>query len=316
MPGITRISMLVVLMCLMWSFSATAFADEGSTAEVVQLVRAGNDAFDAEDYEEAYRLYSAALELLPEEAIRYRLGQSAMYLGWTRQAVMHFEVFLQEGDEDEERLARVEGWLPDLRANLPAILAVQVAPEGASVYLLHEDGERLLGTSPGEFEVGPGAVRLQARAAGYEAQEWESEVEADDRIEWQPTLVAKPSSVELDEEPLSVLPIAGWASAGVGVALLVTGGAFSFLQSQATEQVNSYDKRAEGATAEELEALRSNALSYNRAARVTYIAGAVLTAAGIGVLVYDGMQGDSNSTVSLRIDLGSQGAFLSMGRRF
>ena len=314
MPSFARPVALVFALMMTFVFASSAVADQPSTAEALQYIRAGNDAFDAGEYEEAYENYMAAHDILPEQAIRYRLGQSAMNLGWARLAVYHFERFLEES-EDAERLARVEEWLPELRENMPGILTVTAEPEGALVVLVTEEGETNLGRAPGEFEVGPGTVRLRARMPGFEAAGWERDVTPDERMEWNPRLApSEPVAVEPPAER-SALAMAGYASAGVGVAALAAGGVFTVLQMQATNQVNTYDKQGDGASPAELQELKDSAMGYYRLGTASFIAGGVLTAAGVGLIVFDRMQGDQDR-LTLRMGVHGDGGFVTLGGRF
>ncbi len=314
MPRISHLlALATLLLCL--SFSATALADQPSTADALQHIRSGNDAFDEGDYETAYEHYLAAHDILPEQAIRYRLGQSAMRMGQVRNAIYHFEAFLQES-EDEDRLARVQEWLPELRANIPAIVTVTTRPEGAAIFSITEEEEVGLGRSPGEFEVAPGTIRLEARAPNYETDTFEATAEPGEELTWGTVLTPRDAPPVEDGEGPSTLTIAGWTSTGLGVALLATGGAFSFLQMQSTNLVNEYDKQADGASRGELEAFRSDAETYHGIARISYVAGGVLAATGIGLLVYEGMQDDSDARVSLSVGLTPDGGALTLGGRF
>lgn len=314
MPSFVRPIAAVFALFFVLAAASPALAEQPSTAEALQFIRAGNDAFDAGDYEDAYEAYLSAHEILPEQAIRYRLGQSAMNLGWARQAVYHFERF-QEESEDPDRLARVEEWLPELRGQVPGILTVTAEPAGALVVLVSEDGEENLGRAPGEFEVGPGRVRLMARMPGFDAAGWERDVEPDERMEWSPRLAPTDAGVVEAPAQRSPMLLAGYASVGVGVAALAAGGVFTVLQGQATNQVNAYDKQADGANRDELQDLKDGAMTYYRLGTASFIAGGVLTAAGIGLIVFDGMQGDQDG-LSLRMGVSGDGGFVTLGGRF
>lgn len=308
--------------------------EEGGLQDALSLLRAGNDAFEAGDFEKAYQDYSKAYELFPDSTIRYRLGQSAQELGRVREAIGHYEAYLKEGD-DEQRLERIEEeLLPGLRAELPAVLAVESEPEGATVVLIDGAQEVVLGTTPGEFEVGPGQVEVVLRLEGYGEERFEGAIEPDSKQEWSAEL----SEADEDEEAVAEiaveqpvfsddleapgeganLSVLGWSTGGLGVALLATGGVLSFLQADATNSANNYDKRADGASREELESLKDKANAYYRGARGTYIAGGILTAAGVGILAIDLLKSDKEDAEGLSFEGGisPQGGFIGVRGRF
>ena len=109
--------------------------------------------------------------------------------------------------------------------------------------------------------------------------------------------------------------------------MLATGGAFSVLSVNRTNQVNDYDKSAASsgpAGRAEIEDLKDQANSFYRTSLVTYIAGGVITAVGVGTLAYGmtrgGSQGDTEAESARRtrvqFGVGRQGAFLGLRRAF
>lgn len=321
------LAMLVIIAAAL--LPATAVADEQpSRMEALQLIRAGNDAYDAGDFETAYENYIAAHAILPQPIIRYRMGQSAQELGQIRDAVHHFDLYLEEGD-DEEIIARIEEFLPELREQVPALLVIASEPAGAHVILIGEheqlgEHERVLGQTPGEFDIPPGEARVALRQDGHGEETWTETVEPDGRYEWEVELRAiseRDTGVAVIEDRVDArdsesMAMWGWTSAGLGVALLATGGVFSYLQYEATQTVNDYEKRGEGASREELQGLKDDATGYHRAALSTYIAGGVLAAAGVGILVYDHMRTTDDQALSLEGGFLPGGGFVGISGRF
>lgn len=297
--------------------------EEGSSGDALSLLRAGNDAFEAGQYMEAYDYYSQAYELFPESTILYRMGQSAQELLRIRVAISHYEAYLETAD-DEERKARInDELLPALRAQIPATVTVATEPEGAIAYLVMNKQEIYLGPTPDKFEVYPGQVEILVRLEGYQDGNWEGDVEPDSTHEVAVELVEAmeaelpvPDTDAIEEQPLvaqgalddqsggASLAVLGWSTTGMGVALLATGGVLSFMQADATKNANEYNKRADGASRDELESLKDKANSFYRGARGTYIAGGILTAAGVGILTYEILKSDKTDSNSLSFEGG------------
>ena len=311
---------------------ATVMAEESITQlEALQLIRSANDAFEEGDYETAYSKYEQAYEVLPEPTIRYRMGQSAEGLGRVREAIGHFEAYLDEGD-DEERLIYIAETVPKLRQILPAMVTLSSSPAGAEV-VLHGEEPVVLGTTPGVFEVGPGAVKVSLRLDGHQEWVWEGELGANQSEEWEAELdAAEPAVADgpreqegmdlsldpVESEGMSVLAISGWSLVGLGVAGLATGGYFSFQQAEATQLVNSYDKQVDTASREELDTLKEEAMGHYQVARISYIGGGILAAAGAGLLVFERMNGgeDRDPGLSLEGGVSPSGGYVGIRGRF
>ena len=313
---------------------STVVAEEPMTQlEALQLIRSANDAFEEGDYERAYQKYRQAYEVLPEPTIRYRMGQSAEGLGLVREAIGHFEAYLDQG-EDEDRLIYIAEAVPRLRQQLPAVVTLTSVPEGAEV-VIHGDREVVVGTTPGEFEIGPGEVKVSLRLEGYQEWVWEGELEVDQAEEWRAELSAEEPGVselppvaeakvdldgpvEAEKAGISVVAISGWSLVGLGAAGLATGGFFSLQQAEATQSVNTYDKQVDTASREELEALKEDAMGHFRMARISYIGGGILAAAGAGLLVFEMMKGDEDRNPGMSLEGGwsPDGAFVGVRGRF
>lgn len=282
----------------------------------LELIRTGNDAFEEGDFETAYESYEAAHAVLPEPTIRYRMGQAAQELGQIRDAIRHYEAYLQEGD-DEDRIARIESVLPDLQTKLPATLVITSEPAQAGIII---SGRGDVGRTPGEYEVDPGEFRVTLQLRGYADKVIEGEVVAEEEKTIHAELqTEEPRRISTTpDEDTSRLGLWGYTSAGLGVALLATGGAFSFLQAGVTAEVNEYNKRATTADRDELEGLKDDAMTYHRAALSSYIAGGVLTAVGVGIVTYDFMRsGDSDSQrVHLEGGVNPNGGFVGIRGNF
>lgn len=310
-------------LCLLVGALALGSPAMAQGMSMLETIRAANDAFESEDYQSAYDLYSEAYEQLPEPTILYRMGQAAENLGMYRVAIEHYTTYLDEG-QDIEFIGRIAEVVPMLREKVPAILDVSSEPPGATIVAVDAEGaESELGVTPAQVDVGPGPVTVVVRADGYEEAIWQEEVDAEGSYSWAPELVAAPPALVVNEDPSrgegGSLATWGWTTAGLGVAALATGGVFSLLQNSSTEEVNSYDKRADGASRDELDGLKDDATGYFQTARAAYIAGGVLTAAGVGMLIYNASQGEDaqeDDALSFEGGVGPQGGFVGLRGRF
>ncbi|RAL21668.1 hypothetical protein DL240_12495 [Lujinxingia litoralis] len=310
-------------LCLMVCALATASPAMAQGTSMLETIRGANDAFEAEDYQTAYDLYSRAYAELPEPTILYRMGQAAEQLGMYREAIEHYTTYLDEG-QDIEFIGRIAEVVPMLREKVPAMLEIASVPAGATIVGVDEAGvETELGQTPATVDVGPGPVTVVLRAQGYEEVIWQEDAQAEGSYAWSPEMVAEPVAMVVEDdlevrESGGSLGAWGWTTAGLGVAALATGGVFTLLQQSATESVNSYDKRAIGATRDELEGYKNDANGYFETARVTYIAGGVLTAAGLGMIIYQATQGDTTEEQALSFEGGvsSDGGFVGLRGRF
>lgn len=330
---------------------ATVAADEAPDDEEQGLInlRTANDAFDEEDFDEAYQYYVKAYEILEIPEIKYRMGQTAQKTDRVERAVQYYEEYREEG-EDEEFLSRIEEELPILRAQLPATLEVVTDPEGARVVVadLQDETDEEFGQSPAVVEHAPGDIEVRLELEDYETETFEKHLEpgADELLEatLAPVDDEEPVAEEDDEEPVAEEPEAvamdpdvdddagisvwGWTSTGLGASILALGGVMSIFQYQTTQEVNEFERRGDEGEMPgdweqrraDQEALRNDAESYHQAATGAYIAGGVLTAAGLGVLAFDAFSGDDDEAAEagLRLQTGiqSDGGFIGIDGRF
>lgn len=306
-------------------------AEQETTRKVVELIRAakalqkeGKNADALAKYEEAY-----ALKPLP--ALLYPMGQTAAASGQNAKAIEYYEKFVKAlpNEDAAQRVASED--LPKLRAMMPAKLKVTSTPEGAKVFL-NDPQSASVGVTPYEGEVEPGKTTVILQKEGFQKFSEEVTLEGmgegavDAKLE--PAQLTDVTEPEEPEEKTSGGPLraVGFGVTGVGVALLATGGTFSVLSMNRTNQVNDYDKASapSGPTGRaEIEDLKDQANSFYRGALVSYIAGGVITAVGVGTLAYGMARGgseeaeaESATRTRLQFGVGRQGAFFGLQRTF
>lgn len=308
-----------------------AFADDEPTEEEgLMKLRTANDAFDDEDFDTAYEYYVKAYEILEIPMIKYRMGQTAEKTDRVELAIEHYEAYREIGD-DEEFLGRIDEALPELREQMVVTVELVSDPEGALVTI----GDEELGETPRTVERDAGEeVEFEFALEGYETATAKQVLQPGEDPVVEVTLVPED---DLELEPMAQLDPAmevdtgpafglwGWTSTGLGASLLALGGVLTFFQMDATDEVNSLDRSAHAAGSpdewndirQQQEALREDANNYHRAAMGAYIAGGLMTAAGLGLLTFDAFSGDDGGPeLGVNGGVGPAGGFVTIDGRF
>lgn len=293
--------------------------DKETAKQVLALIRQANAAFDEEDYATALEKYQAAYDLYPDPAILVRLGKTSEAMDKPKDAIGYYQEFIKLMPDDPTS-AELEKQIAELQKDVPVMVTVNSTPAGARVRVDAADAAPA-GTTPAEIELAPGTHTLYFAQDGY--------VDASTQVEVAPGK-SQTVGVELEraqpQTPVAAVPaqdttrvdLYGWSALGVGVATLATSGVFLVLKSQSEDDVNNYDKRAAGASREQLQGYKDDANSYYDIAVITGIAGGVLTATGAGLLTYHYMTVDDGDQVAVSVDAGldSDGAWVGVNGRF
>ncbi|MFP4596958.1 MAG: PEGA domain-containing protein [Persicimonas sp.] len=330
--GMVTLAILLLGAAMVPAAASTGFAqdepksiadeeDKEVARKVLGLIRKGNAAYEEENYEQAYSTYEEAYDVYPDPAFLVRLGRTAEKLDQPKVAIGHYEEFirLMPDDETSEKLsARID----EIRTPDRVKVTIKSNPEGANVYLGEESAEPV-GTTPVDVELEPGTQTVSLEREGYEPQTRSVEIASP---------MSRPITFDLQAQSVAdnndgytaadegafAADVVGWSTLGAGVASLATSGVFLILKSSAEDDVNSYDKRAPGASPEELADLKSDANSHYDTAIVTGIAGGVLVATGAGFLGYHYMGAEPEEEASLKINAGfdAEAAWLGVNGRF
>ena len=316
------------LLCAGQAQAQSAPSDPETVKKVLGLVKEANAHYDAKAYGKALPLYQEAYGIYPNPALMLRLGETHEALGQLREAVGYYDKVIQAEPEGEKVKALSER-LPGLKAKVAPLIRIESSPGGADVYEGALSGDPI-GRTPYEGESRVGEVTYIIRKDGYQVAR--RPVTHEPAGQQRVTVTLEPSAAEgvvelpatsSTSEGMSMGTV-GWVTAGTGVALLITGGVFSLLQSGATDDVNSFDKRAPGQTPAqrraELESLKDTAQGYHSTSLVFYVLGGLVTAAGAGILAYDAAQAEAAAPqgASLRwgVDVSPQGGALSVSGQF
>lgn len=314
---------------------AMAFGEEEPTeADGLEKLRTANDAFDDEDFDTAYEYYVKAHEILGESMIKYRMGQTAEKTDRVERAIKHYEAYREVGD-DEEFLGRIDDALPELRERAVVTVELTTDPEGAMVTIIDDETEEELGESPQTVERVPGAFEVKFELEDYATKRVEKEAGAGDELAVEVELAEADAEeiaeledlqdVDVDDGP--AFGVWGFSSAGVGVGLLALGGVMTFFQMDATNEVNELDRGTHEAASpdewqqvrQQQQDLRDDANNYHRIAMSAYVAGGVLTAAGLGLVVFDMVGGGDEqpaAQVGVNGGVGPGGGMVTIDGRF
>lgn len=118
-----------------------------------------------------------------------------------------------------------------------------------------------------------------------------------------------------DEFPAAVV---GWSALGAGVASAAVSVALTSQIPPRVDEVNAYDKRAPGASREELEQMKRRTNGLYDASITTGVVGGVLIAGGVGFLThaYTGDEREPKSAWRPAVRIDAAGAFVGAHRRF
>lgn len=323
------ITCIVVLGACALAPSRVAYAQQAQMTpevqqQVVALLREGKAAFEKADYTSALKAFDAAYKLYPAPPLLYRMGEASEKMGKTREAVGYYEAFVKAAPEDDvARKVALE--LPKLKAKVPARVRIKTTPANANVYI-DSVANKPLGSTPFEQEFGPGKRLFIVKLDGYEpyTREFTFQGSEDEAID------VKLTPLPAGQLPVTTPPPSGsgkkilaWTTTGVGVAGLAAGGVFTLLKAQKTDEVNSYNKRAPGASATELDDLKDQANTHHQRSVIALIAGGAVTAAGVGLLVWaygaEEPRGEKTTEVSgvqLNVSAAPGAAFLGLSGSF
>ena len=149
-----------------WGQSFDELTDD-QKVQLIELLGAGNQSFDAGDYEQACEHYEQAGEIADFSEVYYRLALCRERLDQPGRAIEAYETYLQLDPEVADR-GRIEAEIDRLHgveeARRIARLTVESAPPGAQV--MTADGQEL-GTTPLELELTPGSHELIFSAPGH-----------------------------------------------------------------------------------------------------------------------------------------------------
>ncbi len=301
----------------------TSAPPKDEAARILSLIKNANDEFARGEFDDALRLYEEAYEQYPQPVLLYRIGNAAEKHGDTRKAIDAYRKFAEQSPAGDPTAAKMAARADELQATLPPRVTVTTAPAGATVFLGSVDGQTL-GITPGTFDLTAGPTTLVLQLDGYQVSKEELELAngtvTDVAVSLAPLerlTPAEPVAVataEPEQDGGLDLRTIGYITGGVGVALIGTGVVFSALSAGKTNDVNDYDKRAPGASRAELEEMKEQAVSFYKTSVPLYVAGGILTAAGVTLVVLDSMGDEPSARFDFNVS--PDGATAGISGRF
>lgn len=148
--------LLMFLMCI--GSASAAFGQTTADRQAsLDLVRQGNEHYDAGEFRDAIRLYKQAHRELGDDRLLYRIGLSYEYVNNVIRAREYLTAFLEADPQTPfaGRIAAKIERLDTIEETVQSYLAVSSEPAGATVYLNGDLGSPE-GKTPLTVPVGPG----------------------------------------------------------------------------------------------------------------------------------------------------------------
>lgn len=216
--------------------------------KLLQLIDAGQDAFDAGEFDTALASFQEAYALFEHPDLQYRIARCYEYLGDFLEAIDAYQRFLDATPDADER-GRIEKTISVLtqrhRQSLPATLQINIVPPSAHVFI---DSERVPNPSSnaGRIEVNlePGAHDVWVEQRGFLESRHVIKLSAGESRTLDVALQLSPTD---EDESAS-----GWRGTGpvivgsVGVAAGLIG-IYSYTQyASNSDQIDKWDARKDG----------------------------------------------------------------------
>jgi tetratricopeptide (TPR) repeat protein len=220
-------------------------------------------------FEQALDLYTKAYERYPKPALLFDLGQCHRQLGHYERALFFLHGYLREQPTAPNR-ALVEKLIDDSQQQLDAQRATEAAEAAQAAQAQARAAEAARPQSPPSAIPPPATASQSPRSGGTEAP-------------------PAPGS--------SVLPVVGFAMAGVG-ALLVGGGVYAGLRSASLAKEISQLSTTHGTWTPQIQSDYESGKSFATIANVLYVSGAVALSTGVA-LAWFGWPTSTPATASL-----------------
>ncbi len=231
--------------------------DEARRADLLKLLRLGNEAYNEGLYDAALAYYDEGLKVAELPEIFYRKGLCLEKLSRPGEAIVAYERFLALSPEAKDR-GRIEKDIERLRRLSTerelAHLELFSTPSGATIWREGDGGGEPLGKTPLKIDVEPGTLVLRFSADGHVDKVWRMVANAGERPIVEVTLdpvVQEGAGVDQDTDWRTI----GWVTLGGGGLLAATAAGLAVLTEDRIGEANALD-RAPPNTRADLNALQ------------------------------------------------------------
>ncbi len=169
---------LGILALVFLSTPVTVLAEEPDQEYAQELFLEGREAFEAEEYLQAARIFEEVYEILDAPALLYNIGEAYRRADVLPKAEEFLQSYLNEepeapnADEVVERIIDIQ----QERVARQASLEITTSPSGATVVV--DENDDLSCTSPCAHDLDPGTYRVQAELSGHHTATENVELEA------------------------------------------------------------------------------------------------------------------------------------------
>ncbi len=308
-------SCVIIVGCLTMAAQAVAQSD-ADVMTARELAQQGIQSFDAAEYETAAEKLGQAYRIVKFPTIALYRARALVQLGQLVEAAELYQqaTLLDPGSgqrqtqEEAQETARQER--DQLLPRIPKVTVTVVGAAGEPT--LTVDGQSVLAVSLGAgYALNPGQHVIAAQVGERRAEETITVAEGDQRsLTLDLALPATTAGGEGgdDRKTGSGQRIAGWSALGVGGAALLVGGFSGGMALSKQKQLRDDGCLSSGACYDDQQ---TEIDAYDRRAKTSYvgfIAGGVLTATGVALLVTAPKQsGSSERAVSAWVGLTSAG---------
>lgn len=284
--------------------------------EALVLIQDANDDFDTQDYKYALEAYTSAYELFPTPVILYRIALTHDKLKNKTLAVEFYEKYIASGKSKEKLATLSRERIRDIKKSFMGKVQITSNPTGAKIYVDSID-TKPIGVTPMVLNLQPKSYTFLLKLDGYRIETLKHKIETDgeQNIEIElhhlgTTNLNAVKKVKPSSSDTGILTTLGWTSVGIGAALLIGGGTFTYLSKTESDAAANYDKRSPTASRRELENKRESSRNYSSVSQLLFIAGGTVAATGLTLILIDGKSDNGKRTAMNILPLRS-GAALS-----
>lgn len=286
----TALSLSLAIVLL--SSQAWAQPSDADIERYKTLTTEAAQTFEGGDFRKTIELLSQARVIHDHPDLSYNIGRSYEAMSWCNRARETFSIYVKRDDVSKKDRSAATQRLDSLKDCVEKrLLTVECEPAETTLLL---NGETQLACAT-PTELTEGSYSVEASADGYLPSVYSVNINAfSDDISLQtklaPAEIATVEEAVMPQDSSDWRPVTGWTLVGVGAGALVAG-----LVLDATSGVDSVEVGA-------VDQVNSDAESRRTAITALYIGGAVLGAAGAGILIWEMTDNQESASLSVHPD--------------